>query len=71
MPDDIVTAQSVSIFKGCFDKKYAYLQYRTDIDYVTEWEIGLQTETTGPTACMDRKMMMMMIRNTRMGFFMD
>jgi len=35
MPEDIVTAQSVNIFKGRFDKKYAYLQYCTDIDYVT------------------------------------
>ena len=39
MPDasvtDPVTAPSVNIFKGRFDKKYAYLQYCTDIDYVT------------------------------------
>jgi len=35
MPEDIVTAQSVNIFKGRFDKKYAYLQYCTDIDYIT------------------------------------
>jgi len=30
MPEDIVTAPSVNIFKGRFDKKYAYLQYRSD-----------------------------------------
>jgi len=35
MPEDIVTAPSVNVFKGRFDKKYAYLQYCTDIDYVT------------------------------------
>jgi len=42
MPEDIVTAPSVNVFKGRFDKKYAYLQYCTDIDYVTVWETGLQ-----------------------------
>jgi len=35
MPEDIVTAPSVNIFKGRFDKEYAYVHYCTDIDYVT------------------------------------
>jgi len=35
MPEEIVTAPTVNILKGRFDKKYAYLQYCTDIDYVT------------------------------------
>ena len=35
MTEDIVTAPSVNIFKGRFDKKYAYLQYCPNIDYVT------------------------------------
>jgi len=35
LPEDIVTAPSVNIFKGRFDKKYAYLQYCTDIDCIT------------------------------------
>ena len=34
MPKDIVIAPSVNIFKGCFDKEYAYLHYYTDIDYI-------------------------------------
>jgi len=42
MPEGIVTAPSVNIFKGRFDKEYTYLHYCTDIDYVTVRETGLQ-----------------------------
>jgi len=35
MPEEIVAAPTVNILNGRFDKKYAYLQYCTVIDYVT------------------------------------
>ena len=42
MPEDIVTAPCVNIFKGRFDKEYAYLHYCTDIDYVTVWPTWIE-----------------------------
>ena len=48
MSEDIVTAPSVNIFKGCFDKEYVYRHYCT------------RDRTIGPVACVDRKMMMML-----------
>ena len=44
MPKDIVIAPSVNIFKGRFDKEYAYLHYYTDIDYIGVWEMGRAKE---------------------------
>ena len=42
MSEDIVTAPTVNILKGRFDKKYAHLHYSSNIDYFTVWETGLQ-----------------------------
>jgi len=56
MPEDIVTAPSVNIFKGRFDVICVptLLHWHRLRHCMRDW-------STGPTAYMDRNMMMMMI----------